>query len=549
MNATACAPGDGGLKAGKFNYEWEKHRANVRKLQARIVKAQQLGKYNKVKALQWLLTHSFSAKILAVKRVTENKGKNTPGIDGVVWKSAKQKSEAVAELKRAGYVAQPLRRVFIPKKNGKKRPLGIPTMKDRAMQALHLMALDPVAETILDHDTYGFRVKRSTADAIERIFKALTANKDCAEWVLEGDIKACFDNIDHEWLRGNAPLDKRILAQWLKAGIVFQGKFSDTGAGTPQGGIISPCLANLALNGLGRLLEKRFTREFVNGKTINHKVHTIVYADDFIITGKSKEFIEEEILPEVREFMRERGLTLSEEKTVITHVGDGFDFLGQNIRKYKGKVLIKPSKENIKSFLNRIRELIKQNPTVEQERLIGMLNPKIRGWANYHRHIVAKETFSYVDYQVYSALQRWCRRRHPGKGKWWINTKYFHKNGFRNWVFAAKTTKGEILELIRAADTQIVRHVKIRKEANPYDPEWDVYFEEREGDRMFGSMSGRKRLKEMWRKQGRKCPVCRDEIDHESGWKVHIDSSGKKVLIHPNCHERLHSNEPICCTG
>ncbi len=256
MNAQkVCAPSN-----GAYDRDIKLHQSKVKKLQMRIVKAQKQRKHNRVKALQWLLTHSYSAKVLAVHRVTTNKGKNTPGVDGVTWKTDKQKKEAVNELKRRRYEAQPLRRIFIPKKNGKKRPLGIPTMMDRAQQALHLMALDPVAETILDDETYGFRPKRSTADAIEAIYKAVAANKDCAEWVIEGDIKACFDNISHEWLIQNIPMDKRILTKWLKAGIVFKDEYSDTEAGTPQGGIISPCLANLTLNGLASMLKEKFIR-------------------------------------------------------------------------------------------------------------------------------------------------------------------------------------------------------------------------------------------------------------------------------------------------
>lgn len=530
-----CAPFDGALRK-----EIKRHEVQVKRLQMRIVKAQKQKKPGKVKAIQWILAHSYSAKVLAVYRVTTNKGKNTPGVDGVTWKTDKQKREAVEGLKRKGYQAQPLRRIFIPKKNGKKRPLGIPTMIDRAQQALYLMALDPVAETILDDETYGFRPKRSTADAIEAIFKAVSANKDCAEWVIEGDIKACFDNISHEWLIENIPMDKRILVQWLKAGIIFMDEYSGTETGTPQGGIISPCLANLTLNGLASMLKKKFmNRKVVNGKEINNRLHTVVYADDFIITGKSKELLEQQALPEVRKFMHERGLTLSEEKTVITHVRDGFDFLGQNIRKYKGKVLTKPAKNNVKSFLDGIRKVILDNPTLKQEQLIGMLNPRIRGWANYHRHSVAKETFSYVDFQIYKAIWKWCRRRHSKKGKWWVSTKYFHKVGTRNWVFAAKNQKGELTQLIKAADTKIIRHTKIRQGANPYDMEWRLYFEEREGDKMFEGMSGRKALKNMWNRQRGKCTLCRDEVNKASGWKLHVYNN-KKEIIHPNCHKMLH---------
>lgn len=545
MNAKkVCAPSNG--TSGK---EMKKHEEKVKRLQMRIVKAQKQGKHNKVKAIQWILTHSYSAKILAVHRVTTNKGKNTPGVDGVIWKTQEQKSEAVKEMKRRGYRAQPLRRIFIPKKNGKKRPLGIPVMLDRAQQALHLMALDPVAETLLDGETYGFRPKRSTADAIEAIYKAVSANRDCAEWVLEGDIQACFDNISHEWLIENIPMDKRILTKWLKAGILFQDEYSDTEAGTPQGGIISPCLANLALNGFASMLKKKFmNRKVINGKEINNRVHTVVYADDFIVTGKSKELLEQRVLPEIREFMQIRGLTLSEEKTLMTHLSEGFDFLGQNIRKYKGKILIKPAKKNVESFLDGIREIILDRPTWKQEQLIDVINPKIRGWANYHRHIVAKETFSYVDFQIYKALWRWCRRRHSKKGKWWISTRYFHAIGTRNWVFAAKNPKGKIIPLIRATDTKILRHTKIRQEANPYGAEWQSYFEEREGDRMFEGMSGRKALKNMWSKQKGQCALCGDEINKTSGWKLHITDQNKKEMVHPECHKKIHP-ELLNCAG
>jgi RNA-directed DNA polymerase len=537
MNAEkVCAPSNGVLSK-----EIKIHKARVKRLQMRIVKAQKQEKHNRVRALQWILTHSHSAKVLAVNRVTTNKGKNTPGVDGVTWRTEKQKREAVGELKRKGYQAQPLRRIFIPKKNGKKRPLGIPTMRDRAQQALYFMALDPVAESILDNETYGFRPKRSTADAIEAVYKAVGANKDCAEWVIEGDIKACFDNINHEWLIENIPMDKRILTKWLKAGIVFENEYSDTEAGTPQGGIISPCLANLALNGLASMLKKKFMKhKVVNGKEINNKVHTIVYADDFIITGRSRELLENEVLPTVREFMYKRGLTLSEEKTLITYLKDGFDFLGQNTRKYKDKILTKPAKKNVQSFLDGIRKIILENPTLKQEQLIGMLNPKIRGWANYHRHIVSKKTFSYVDFQIYKAIWKWCSRRHSKKGKWWISTRYFRKVGTRNWVFAAESQTGELKRLIIVADTKIIRHTKIRQGANPYDSEWKTYFEEREGDKMFEGMSGRKALVYMWNKQRSNCTLCGDEINKASGWKLHITDKNKKEMVHPQCHKKLH---------
>ena len=518
------------------------HQDRVKKLQMRIVKALQQQKHNKVKTLQWLLTHSYSAKVLAVHKVTTNKGKKTPGVDGIVWKTEEEKQEAVNELKRRGYKAQPLRRIYIPKKNGKKRPLGIPTMKDRACQALYLMALEPLAESVLDHGTYGFRARRSTADAIEAVFKATASNADCAEWILEGDIRACFDEISHEWLQGNIPTDKRMLEQWLKAGVIFEGKYSKTEEGTPQGGVISPCIMNLALNGLGSGLEKKVkTSRYEKGRgEVKTKLHTVCYADDFIVTGKSRELLEEEVLPEIRQFMRARGLELSEEKTRIIHMEEGFDFLGQNIRKYKGKVLIKPSKKNVKSFLEEIRKVIRKHWTIKQEDLIAILNPKLRGWANYHRHAVSKETYSYVDFQVYKAIWKWCRRRHNNKGKWWISERYFHSHEGRNWVFGVETKEKGWTELYRTSDTKIIRHKKIQKEANPYAEEWQSYFEEREGERMFEGMSGRQALKRMWKNQNGRCTLCGGEVETETGWKTHRNKENRNEIVHPQCHRKLH---------
>ena len=476
MNAIACAPTDNRICWSKIL--WDKCTEAVNKLQKRIVKAQKEGKYNKVKSLQWLITHSFYAKLIAIKRVTSNKGKNTPGIDNILWESDKDKEQAVKLLNRRGYNAQPLRRVYIPKKNSKKkRPLGIPVMKDRAMQALYLLALDPVAETICDNNAYGFRIGRSTADAIEQLFTILSQKKS-AQWVLEGDIKGCFDNISHEWMLNNIPIDKRILEKWLKSGIIFDNEYYDTEAGTPQGGIISPCLCNLALNDIEEILLSKFKVRQVNWKSFYPKVRIVKYADDFVITGHSKELLEEEVMPILKEFFEERGLELSKEKTLITHINDGFDFLGKNVRKYGEKLLIKPSKPNIKAFLTSIRETIEKHKMVKQEDLIRLLNPKIQGWANYHRHKVSKKAFGYVDNQIYLKIWQWCCRRHPNKGKKWIKKRYFHSIETRNWVFAAKTNK-ELVKLKRASDTKILRHLKIRKEANPYDSEWKSYFEEK----------------------------------------------------------------------
>jgi RNA-directed DNA polymerase len=302
----ACATSHGEVNWHAIN--WQKANLNVRRLQARIVKATQEGRLSKVKALQHLLTHSFSGKALAVRRVTENQGKNTPGVDGEIWNTPAKKATAVHDLRQRGYKPLPLKRVYIPKSNGKQRPLGIPTMNDRAMQALYLLSLEPVAETKADLNSYGFRPQRSTADAIEQCFKALSC-KRMAEWILEGDIKACFDRISHEWLLANIPTEKAILKKWLKAGFMEQGVLHSTDEGTPQGGIISPVLANMALDGLEKRLITQFHKTL--SATSQNKVNFVRYADDFIVTGSSKELLESEVLPLVQTFLQERGLELS----------------------------------------------------------------------------------------------------------------------------------------------------------------------------------------------------------------------------------------------
>ncbi len=454
--------------------DWQPLIEGVQRLQMRIAKATREGRWGKVKALQWLLTHSSSAKLLAVRRVASNPGRNTAGVDGIVWKTAGQKLRAARSLRRRGYRPQPSRRIYIPKKNGKLRPLGIPTLGDRAMEALHLLALEPVAETLADLNSYGFRPKRSTADAIAQCFNVL-AKKQSAQWILEGDIKSCFDRISHPWLNDHIPMDKSILRKWLAAGYMEDGVVYPTEAGTPQGGIVSPALANMALDGLEEIAQRAIPS--------NQKVHVVRYADDFIITGASKEVLEMKVKPAIVAFLKERGLELSEEKTRITHIDDGFDFLGFNVRKYAGTLLIKPSKGAIKSFLERIREIIRANVATKTEDLIEQLNSKLRGWTNYFRHVVAKKTFSYVDAQVYRALIRWINRRHPNKSARWKHQRYFRSEGRRNWVFFAsvrdRSGKVTCLDLLQAASVPIVRHVKIQAQATPYDPDFTDYFARR----------------------------------------------------------------------
>ncbi len=475
---TAIAGASSNTRLDWKSIDWSIVVAEVRRLQMRIAKAFREKKYGRVKSLQWLLTHSLHAKLLAVKRVVQNQGSKTPGVDGIIWNTPTLKMKAVMSLKRRGYQTLPLRRIYIPKKEkGKVRPLSIPSMQCRGQQALHLLALEPVAEMLADRNSYGFRPLRSTHDAIEHSFKKLS-RKTSTQYILEGDIKSCFDNISHSWLLENAPMDKVMLQKWLAAGYIENGEFYPTEFGTPQGGLCSPSLLVVTLSGL----EEAVKKSVPNPKD---KISVCVYADDFIITGATKEALEDKVKPVVELFLRERGLSLSLEKTRITHIDEGFDFLGANIRKYKGKLIIKPAKSNVKRFLTDIRKIIKKQATAKTENLIQLLNPKIRGWTNHFHHVCSKEAFAYVDYQIFRALRRWAKRRHPQKGAIWIHDKYWRNDKLRSWVFYAKTkSKGKsdnitYLDLVKASDTPIRRHIKLRSDATPYNPIYHDYLDKR----------------------------------------------------------------------
>ena len=454
--------------------DWKKVEGKVKELQMRIAKAVQRGKCRLVKSLQWLLTHSFYARLLAVKRVITNKGKRTPGVDGVVWKTPKQRMRAVNLLNRRGYRPLPLRRVYIKKRTGKLRPLGIPTMRDRAMQALYMFALVPVAEATGDPNSYGFRDYRSCADAIEQCFICLS-RRNSPRWILEADIQACFDRIDHEWMLNHILIDKKILRAWLKAGYIDKGKLYPTKAGTPQGGIASPTLANMTLDGLELAIKNAVPR--------SSKVNVIRYADDFIVTAISKEILEEKVRPAIGDFLKERGLNLSGEKTKITRIEDGFDFLGQHLRKYGDKLIVAPSKNSVKAIIAKTIRIIKVNLGNTTAKMIDELNSAIRGWTNYHRYVCSKKTFRYVDSCVFKNLWTWARRRHRNKRVQWIRNRYFRQIGSREWSFFAtqQTGKGEtkVIDLLYMSTVKIVRHIKIRKDANPYDKDWQKYFSKR----------------------------------------------------------------------
>ena len=455
--------------------DWKKAEEQVNRLQVRIVKATLEQKWRLVKRLQYLMTNSFYAKAIAVKRVTTNKGKKTPGIDGELWESDKDKMDAVTALDCRTYHAKPLRRVYIEKFGKKeKRPLGIPTMGDRAMQALQLLALEPVAETTADRISFGFRKYRSPEDAKEYAFSILS-RKDSPQWILEGDIKSCFDKISHQWMLENIPTDKRILKEFMRCGYIEKGQLYPTTEGSPQGGVISPTYANMVLDGLEPMILDKYWRSKVKKtfsvKYNSHKVHVVRFADDFIVTASDKETLEE-IKRMIERFLQQRGLDLSQEKTVITNIHDGFDFLGWNFRKFKGKLIIKPSHKSMSKVTRKISGVIKDNHASKQEVLIRKLNEVMVGWANYHHSTCAKRCFNTIDHRTWEMLWRWAKRRHPNKGKHWIVEKYWRTHKGRKWTFMSDRN---ILFLMM--DMPIVRKGQMALDKNPFlDRE---YFENR----------------------------------------------------------------------
>jgi RNA-directed DNA polymerase len=551
------APATSGEEALWHNIDWVKVTRHVKGLQSRIAKATLENNWRKVKRLQRLLTRSTDAKQLAVRRVTENRGKRTSGVDKVVWSTPKEKWQAIATLTEKGYKPMPLRRVYIPKSDGKKRPLGIPTMRDRAMQALYLFALQPVAETTADKGSYGFRINRSTADAITHIHRIYShkgrKTNQPAQWVLDADIQGCFDHISHDWLINNIPMNKRILTKWLKSGVVDMGQVKATEEGTPQGGIISPTLANMALDGLEKVLAEYFG-EKASKKIRQHKTYMVRYADDFVISGISKELLEEKVIPVVKAFLKERGLTLSERKTQVVHIKQGFDFLGWTVRQFNDKILIKPSKKNVKAFYSKVRNRIKKSKMVKQEELIKRLNPMIRGWANYHRSQVASDAYGRMDALIWWAIWSWCKRRHSKKGKRWIKEKYFKTTANRVWNFGTtmKDRHGveKWVEILQCSKTAIKRHIKVKSDYNPFLPEWELYGETLYQKRMYEEFSHRSKWQMLYKTQKGRCGLCLLPITKETGWHDHhiiykvqggTDALKNRVLLHPICHKKVHA--------
>jgi RNA-directed DNA polymerase len=438
--------------------------------------------------------------------------------------------------------------------------IGIPIVRDRVVQGIVKTAIEPKWEAEFETCNYGFRPAQSAHDAIEDIFRCLSQKP---KWILDADIRGCFDNIDHQMLinKMETPEQKRMIKQWLEAGVMESGEFSPSEVGTPQGGIISPLLANIALDGMEKHLYNQLKEKYLVKDIRNGQVRVIRYADDFVVMHKDKEvIIDAQII--IAKWLKKRGLALSEEKTQIVHSTKGFDFLGFNCRHYDKKVngyyarqnqsqqdfklLIKPSEKSIKRQSDKVKEVLKQLKAAPQETVISKLNPIIVGWTNYYRSVVASETFNKLDYLMWEKIWSWAKRRHNLKGKIWIANKYFQTIGKRKWNYATKKEGKVEMVLAKYADTKIKRHVKVKAGKSFYDGD-EIYWAKRLS-KGYGDITPGKA--KMLKRQDGKCMWCDRSFKNgdliESHHIVPKSLGGKDVyknlaLMHKHCHDQYHA--------
>jgi RNA-directed DNA polymerase len=553
--------------------DWRSQEDNVRRLRQRIFKATREGDLKRVRNLQKLMLRSHSNTLCSVRQVTQrNAGRKTAGIDGQVVLTSHERAELARRLQchARPWSASPVKRVYIPKANGKQRPLGIPVIADRVQQARVKNALEPEWEARFEPRSYGFRPGRGCHDAIEMIFKALCGDRSQRRWVLDADLAAAFDRINHDRLLaqiGQFPA-RGAIQRWLTAGVMERGQFTPTAEGTPQGGVISPLLLNVALHGMEQAAGVRYRG---SARKIAHAAPNspvlVRYADDYVALCHSREQAEQ-VKQRLTAWLEPRGLRFNEDKTQIVHAEDGFSFLGFDIRRYvdrqgSGKLLIKPSAESVKRLRKRLSTDIRALRGANAAAVIFHLNPIVKGWSAYYRSVVSSKIFSALDHHMWHLTYRWASRTHPNKPKGWITARYFgtfNKSRNDKWVFGDRDSG---TYLAKFAWTRIVRHVPVPGRASPDDPDLTEYWANRRNKHRPPLHEHTLRL---LKNQRGRCPLCGELLlhaDHEprsprewEQWfttvrrtitkqylvqqpKTHSERSRHR-LLHAHCHRRQH---------